>query len=262
MSQIIRTVPKERIENWNKILALKTALEDHPHDEVIEEFDIELFKGEQYVVTFKLVNGDKEAGPYLDVIFCDDGSEIQTLPAGHERLDKTYSLSDSYMCKEWDLKIQAALTTEMGVEIPVDDHGNPMHDAPGKYDQSARAMGAPTEHKPAIYPNKFSMNIKPVSMPGQVLLVVYKLPRSGKPNDENASLQMNEDLARYIVGLHETISTCRRCGSDIKNGLCKDETCPFSDHEQSCSVGWVGHDAHPEANEDTECDCVRKKRKT
>lgn len=262
MSQLVRTVSKERIEQWNKILALKTALEDHGHDLVIDEFDIDLFEGEQYVVSFKLVNGDKEAGPYLDVTLWDDGSEIQTLPPSHERLDGTFMLRDSFMQKEWNLKIQAVLETEQGVEIPVDSKGNPLRDAPGKYDQAARAMGAATEHKnPHNPPAKFSMNIKRISMPGQVLLVVYKLPRSGRPNDEYASLQMPEDLARDIIESHELWASCQRCGSNIKNGLCLDETCPFSDHEQSCPVGWVGHDAHPEANEDTECDCVRKKGK-
>ena len=41
---------------------------------------------------------------------------------------------------------------------------------------------------------------------------------------------------------------CQRCGSDLKNGYCEDLTCPFSDHEQTCSRGWSGHpemDPHP-----------------
>jgi len=42
----------------------------------------------------------------------------------------------------------AKLTTKYGVEIPCDSLGRPMRDAPGKYDRSARAMGAPTEHVP------------------------------------------------------------------------------------------------------------------
>ena len=42
---------------------------------------------------------------------------------------------------------------------------------------------------------------------------------------------------------------CARCGSEIwDDGRCEDETCPFSDHDQSCLAGWSGHpekDPHP-----------------
>lgn len=38
------------------------------------------------------------------------------------------------------------------------------------------------------------------------------------------------------------LNKCSRCGSDLDHdGLCSDETCPFSDHEQTCMVGWAGH---------------------
>ena len=46
---------------------------------------------------------------------------------------------------------------------------------------------------------------------------------------------------------------CERCSSPLESELCTDETCPFSDHGQACPVGWVGHDEHPEADEDTRC---------
>lgn len=39
------------------------------------------------------------------------------------------------------------LTTKYGVEIPTDANGNPLCDAPGKYDRFAAAMGSPTEHR-------------------------------------------------------------------------------------------------------------------
>jgi hypothetical protein len=262
MSQLCRTVPKERIEQWNKILALKTALEDHGHDLVIDEFDIDLFKGEQHVVTFKLVNGDKESGPYLDVVLWDDGTEVYVCQSGHERLDDTFFMRDSYMGKEWNLKIQAALTTEGGVEIPVDNQGNPLSDAPGKYDRAARSAGAATKHMPSTKKTSiFALSTKPCSIPGHVILTVYKMPRTDKPNDEYVQQQMPKDFADYIVKLHEQNTSCQRCESLIKNGYCQDETCPFSDHEQHCPIGWMGHDAHREVDEDTECDCVRKKGK-
>ena len=48
---------------------------------------------------------------------------------------------------------------------------------------------------------------------------------------------------------------CERCGSDLKpNGLCRDETCPFSDHVQGCRVGWVGHPSFTE--ETPPCTCA------
>lgn len=37
------------------------------------------------------------------------------------------------------------------------------------------------------------------------------------------------------------MSECQRCGSDLTNRLCEDQTCPFSDHLQGCMVGWIGH---------------------
>ena len=35
---------------------------------------------------------------------------------------------------------------------------------------------------------------------------------------------------------------CQRCGTDLNpSGFCLDMTCPFSDHQQTCLVGWAGH---------------------
>jgi len=34
---------------------------------------------------------------------------------------------------------------------------------------------------------------------------------------------------------------CDRCGTVLKNGFCKDLTCPFSNHKQDCLRGWSGH---------------------
>lgn len=41
------------------------------------------------------------------------------------------------------------LFTQYGVEIPCGEDGRPMRDAPGKYSQTAKAMGAATEHEGA-----------------------------------------------------------------------------------------------------------------
>jgi hypothetical protein len=64
----------------------------------------------------------------------------------------------------------------------------------------------------------------------------------------------------------QTAGTCTRCSSPLDEGaFCADETCPFSDHDQSCHVGWVGHcdtpdeaeaDGHVYADEGTKCTCA------
>lgn len=52
------------------------------------------------------------------------------------------------------------------------------------------------------------------------------------------------------------VRECERCGTKLnKRGLCGDVTCPFSDHEQACPVGWVGHPEHLDADEGTRCTC-------
>lgn len=50
--------------------------------------------------------------------------------------------------------------------------------------------------------------------------------------------------------------TCERCGSEVREGLCSDETCPFSDHKQRCPVGFHGH---PERDNDLPCRCDNKR---
>src|SRR5258707_1330113 len=45
------------------------------------------------------------------------------------------------------------------------------------------------------------------------------------------------------------VGKCQRCCCQLQNGYCRDVTCPFSDHLQSCNTGWSGHpkyDPHPE----------------
>jgi hypothetical protein len=57
---------------------------------------------------------------------------------------------------------------------------------------------------------------------------------------------------------------CRRCDDVLVDGFCTDETCPFSDHVQTCPIGWVGHcddpyvaemEGHIYADEDSSCIC-------
>ena len=51
---------------------------------------------------------------------------------------------------------------------------------------------------------------------------------------------------------------CKRCGSPLDNGICSDQTCPFSSHGQSCPVGWTGHPNCPFGDRDAareDCKC-------
>ena len=55
---------------------------------------------------------------------------------------------------------------------------------------------------------------------------------------------------------------CKRCGSDVKNNRCTDQTCPFSDHDQDCRAGWNGHPSvDPLPDDDTaplQCTCTKQ----
>lgn len=54
----------------------------------------------------------------------------------------------------------------------------------------------------------------------------------------------------------ERFYRCQRCDSPInEEGLCTDQTCPFSSHVRRCPKGWIGHPQHPEVTEDTPCIC-------
>jgi len=44
-----------------------------------------------------------------------------------------------------------------------------------------------------------------------------------------------------------------------KSGFCGDETCPFSEHLQSCPAGWVGHPekgGQDDVSEFKSCICI------
>ena len=53
--------------------------------------------------------------------------------------------------------------------------------------------------------------------------------------------------------------TCARCSYPLDaHGFCTDVTCPFSDHQQTCEVGWAGHpdrDPHPDDDLAGNCSC-------
>ncbi len=48
---------------------------------------------------------------------------------------------------------------------------------------------------------------------------------------------------------------CKRCNNLLdENGLCTDQTCPFSDHAQDCVMGWSGHPDYPQ--DIAKCTCT------
>lgn len=107
MSRIVRQIEAELVNRWNKILELKTAVEGTKRDEVIERFDFELFPGEEnYVVEFKLVNGDKESGPYLDIILWDDSNEVFVSDPSHQKIDDEFFVRDSHMNREFTIVLE------------------------------------------------------------------------------------------------------------------------------------------------------------
>lgn len=111
MSRIVKIVDADLVSRWNNILGLKKAVEGAKQDEVIERFNIVLFPGDEdetYVAEFKLVNGNEDSGPYLDVILWDDGSEVFVCDPSFERLNTEFFVRDSYMNKEFRIALEAS----------------------------------------------------------------------------------------------------------------------------------------------------------
>ena len=110
MNRIVKIVDADIVSRWNNILSLKKAAEGTKRDEVIERFDLVLFPGDEdetYVVEFKLVNGNEDSGPYLDVILWNDGSEVFVCDPSFERLDTEFFVRDSLMNKEFRIVLEA-----------------------------------------------------------------------------------------------------------------------------------------------------------
>ena len=60
----------------------------------------------------------------------------------------------------------------------------------------------------------------------------------------------------FINDDHEDADTCARCDSRLMGNLyCPDETCGFSDHQQGCPMGWVGHPEPPAREGPVRCTC-------
>ena len=68
------------------------------------------------------------------------------------------------------------------------------------------------------------------------------------------------DLNVYAIPRDPLTPGCKRCDTGLDGlGYCTDETCPFSDHTQDCTMGWAGH---PESPQDiAKCTCGGKEQR-
>ena len=99
------TIDAATCDYFNRFLAMKKGSPDHKRDRQIASHTVLL--SDTYSVDFNLVNGDSEAGPYLDVVLFDDnGEEVQTLPPERNQLEGTYKFYDSVEKRELTLIIQ------------------------------------------------------------------------------------------------------------------------------------------------------------
>lgn len=94
----------ETIDFINNTLALKSAHPDFKHDHLIYSFTVSLC--DAYEVDFKLVNGDDESGPYLDVVLFDDGMEVCSLEPNREKIEGEYILWDSIEDRYFTVRIE------------------------------------------------------------------------------------------------------------------------------------------------------------
>jgi hypothetical protein len=98
------TIDAATCDYFNKFLAMKKGSPEFKRDRQIASKTVLLC--DDYSVDFNLVNGDKEAGPYLDVVLFDGGEEVQTLPPERTQLEGTYKFYDPVEKRELTLIIQ------------------------------------------------------------------------------------------------------------------------------------------------------------
>lgn len=98
------TIDAATCDYFNKFLAMKKGSTEHKRDAQIASKTVLL--SDDYSVDFNLVNGDNEAGPYLDVVLFDGGEEVQALPPERTQFEGTYKFYDSYEKRELTLIIQ------------------------------------------------------------------------------------------------------------------------------------------------------------
>lgn len=77
---------------FNKCLSSEKGVEKYKESDLIDFFTVTL--PNKYEVDFKLINGDSEASPWLDVVLFDEyGNEITCLPDESYEVDGEYCFS-------------------------------------------------------------------------------------------------------------------------------------------------------------------------
>jgi hypothetical protein len=98
------TIEAARCDYFNTFLAMKTRSVAFKKNSQILSHTVLL--SDAYCVDFNLVNGDDEAGPYLDVILFDEGQEVQVLPPERTKIEGTYKFYDSFEKRELTLILE------------------------------------------------------------------------------------------------------------------------------------------------------------
>jgi len=93
-----------KCDYFNQFLAMKQGSSEHKKDSQIASHTVLLC--DDYSVDLNLINGDKESGPYLDVVLFDGGEEVQTLPPSRTKLEGTYKFYDSVEKRELSFVIE------------------------------------------------------------------------------------------------------------------------------------------------------------
>jgi hypothetical protein len=100
----VEKIDASTCDYFNRYLGMRVGSKEFKKDQQIASQTVLLC--DSYSVDFNLVNGDDEAGPYLDVVLFDDGEEVQTLPPTRIQLEGTYKFYDSYEKRELTLIIK------------------------------------------------------------------------------------------------------------------------------------------------------------
>lgn len=88
-----------------------------------------------------------------------------------------------------------------------------------------------------------------ITSPDGCVVHVYRgsgIDREQEPDGCFDTLSMSVDDNKNWTSYPQN---CARCGSDLHNDRCTDETCPFSDCSQDNPQGWAGHDRDPNSEE-------------
>lgn len=75
----------------------------------------------------------------------------------------------------------------------------------------------------------------------QALILIAKAAKEVKKDVPTAVNFAAEKDGIKISVTYPNPEKCKRCGSTLIKGHCRDFTCPFSDHKQTCPAGWTGH---------------------